>query len=173
MSSIEYKMFLGNKPATQDELDRFEDISVQQEVDMTWEARLQVPLCTDDKGNWTGESEKFLASFARVRVEVKVGDADFVPLIDGPVATTESDMSGEPGRSILTLVVRDDSVYLHRDEKVENFGKKSISDIAMSILKRPQQISKAEVESVDAPPPSSVVACPSRTSIGFRWPAFV
>ncbi len=157
MATIQYSLFLGNQPATQDQLDRFEDITVQQEVDMAWEARLQVPLQTDAQGNWTGESEAFLESFQRVRVEVQVGNADWVPLIDGPVASTESQMSGDPSQSILTLIVRDDSVYLHRDERVSNFGTQSITDIALSILTRPPQITQAEVDTVDAAPPGSVV----------------
>lgn len=72
MADIEYRIFFNNKPATREQLDRVEEIIVEQEVDMAWEARVKIPICVDDKGNWEGQDEDFLASFSRVRLEIKL-----------------------------------------------------------------------------------------------------
>ncbi len=151
MPATEYKLFLDDKPAKQEHLDRFEDISVQQEVDMAWEARLQLPLCVDENGKWSGEDEDFLAAFKRVRIEVKVGDGEFSPLIDGPIVGSDSKMGSAPAESILTLIVRDDSVYLHREETVESFENKSDGDIARQIFQQAEHIDSLDVESTPAP----------------------
>ena len=58
---------------------------MEQEVDKAWEARIEIPICVDENGNWTGEDEDFMRSFSRGRVEIKIGDDPFVPLVDGPI----------------------------------------------------------------------------------------
>ena len=82
MADIVFKVFFGDKAATRDQLDRLEDITVEQEQDVAWGASVKIPICTDEKGNWADADEKFFASFSRVRVEIKVGDGPFTPLID-------------------------------------------------------------------------------------------
>ena len=44
MGCCQYRMYLNGAAATTAQLARFEDITVEQEMDMAWEARLQVPL---------------------------------------------------------------------------------------------------------------------------------
>jgi hypothetical protein len=123
-------MFFGNEAADQERLDLFEEITVNQEVDMMWEARLSMPVVMDAKGKWSGESEAFLQPYARVRVEVSVGGKAFVPLIDGPITEVVAPRQREPGASVVTLVVNDDSVFLDREEAVERFEDVPDSDIA-------------------------------------------
>ena len=71
MADIVFKVFFGDKAATRDQLDRLEDITVEQEQDVAWGASVKIPICTDEKGNWADADEKFFASFSRVRVEIK------------------------------------------------------------------------------------------------------
>jgi hypothetical protein len=80
-----------------------------------------------------------------------------VALIDGPIAGYESEMSGDPGRSVMTLQVRDDTAYLHRKAQVQNFGRRAISDVALELLTTPPSIREAEADVVGGPPPSSIV----------------
>lgn len=134
MPTVEYRMFFDNDPADQETLDRFEEIVVEQEVDMMWEARLQIPVCVDDKGHWDGEKESFVQPYTRVRVEVKVGDRPFVPLIDGPITEVHNPRDSMPGQSSVTLVVHDDSVLLHQEESVERYEQGNDSDIARQIF---------------------------------------
>src|SRR5688572_9409818 len=124
MAATRYRVYFDNTAATREQLDCVEDITVEQEIDMAWEARLQIPVAVDDKGNWKDENEGFKKSFSHVLVEVNVWEDPFVPLIDGPIVAHESNKSPEPGQSSITLVVRDDSVYLNREENLVRFENK-------------------------------------------------
>jgi hypothetical protein len=150
MAEIEYRMFFNDEPATQEQLDRVEDITVEQEADMAWEARVEIPVRLDEQGNWQGEDEDFTRPFARVRVEIRTGDGDFVPLIDGPIAGSDTDRNSAPGQSTLRLIVRDDSAYLNRQETVSRFEGMSDSEIAEQIYGDFDCIASTEVESTPA-----------------------
>ena len=150
--SLRYRLVLDGEPAGQDDLDRFETITVEQEVDMAWEARLETPVCLDAEGRWTGDQAEFMKSFARVRVELSVDDGPFAPLIDGPVVGRDSRRSAEPGRSMVTLVVHDDSAYLNREESLERFENMADDEIAERIFNEAEQIAEADVEPTPPPP---------------------
>ena len=146
MPAVRYRMYFDDEPATRDQLGRVEEISVDQEVDMAWEARLRIPVCTSAKGSWDGEDEEFLQSFARVRIEVKVGDRDWEPLIDGPIVGSDRRMSSEPGQSALLVIVHDDSAYLNHDEEIRSFQNMSDHEIARQVLSDVTQIGSVAVE---------------------------
>ncbi len=151
MGCTEYRLFLNGTAATADQLARFENISVEQEMDMAWQAQMDVPLCTDEQGNWTGESEAFLQGLSRVRVEIRFLSGDWVPLIDGPIAHVDYKMFGQPGKSMLKLSVFDDSFYLHRDETVNLYQNLSDDQIAEQLYQAVQQIASTDTDSVPAP----------------------
>jgi hypothetical protein len=144
MPAVSYRMYVDDQPAARDQLDRVEEINVDQEVDMAWEARLRIPVCTSPDGAWNGEDEPFLQPFTRVRIEVRIGERDWTPLIDGPVVGSERRMSGEPGQSALVIIVRDDSVYLDRDEEIDSFQNMSDHEVARQVL-----VDAAHIHSVD------------------------
>ncbi|MEW6417495.1 MAG: hypothetical protein AB1480_05160 [Nitrospirota bacterium] len=153
MPGIEYRIFFDNNPATREQLDRVEEITVEQEVDMAWEARLEIPIRVDENGNWTGEDEDFMASFSRVRIEIKIGDRSFVPLIDGPIAGSDSPMHSEPGQSSITLNVHDDSTFLNREERISRFENMLDHEVARQIFGEFEQIASTDIE--DTPSPGS------------------
>ena len=99
---------------------RIEEIEVTQEMDAFWEARLRMAMCLDAerRAGSTGPATS-AAPFSRVRVELDIGDGSFAPLIDGPLVSVDAALDSQPGRSTATMVVRDDSAFLHRDEEVE------------------------------------------------------
>src|SRR4051812_9716862 len=99
MPDAAYRLFFENTPATRDQLDQVQEITVEQQIDMAWEARFVIPICTDENGKWSSEKDPHLAEFHRIRLEVRVGDGKFVALIDGPVVGTDRQMSSEPGQS--------------------------------------------------------------------------
>ena len=146
MPDIQYRVFFDNDSATREQLDSIEEITVEQEVDMAWEARITIPMCVDEDGNWQGEDEDFMRSFARVRVEIKIGDTLFVPLIDGPIVGFDSQASSEPGQSSITLLVHDDSVYLNREETVSRFENLLDHEIANQIFQQFEEITSTDVE---------------------------
>jgi hypothetical protein len=152
MPATLYRLYLDDAPASRAQLDLVEKITVEQELDIAWEARLEVPICTDDSGAWSDESASLLMQVRRVRVEVKLGDDDWVALIDGPIVTIESAMSATPGQSTATIVVNDDSFYLAREEKQDRFDGMLDSEVADQLFRDATQIADTEIERTDAPP---------------------
>ena len=135
MPDILFRLFFNDESADQKQLDRIEEITVEQEVDAVWEAKILFPICIDESGNWKGEDEDIMDAFSRVRVEIKVGGDSYIPLIDGPVVGYDSKMESEPGKSSITLLVQDDSVFLNRKDAVMPFEKKKDHEIAERIYK--------------------------------------
>lgn len=134
MGAIEYKLFISGVSATQEQLDRIDEITVDQAVDRAWEARIKIPVCLNDDGSWDGEGEPWTRSLTPIRIEVNAGDGNFVPLIDGPVVGYESERSAIPGKSINTIVVHDDSVLLNREATVDVRTGVTDSDIATQLF---------------------------------------
>lgn len=134
MGGMCFRLYLDDKAATQDQLDQVDEIVVDQEMDRTWQARLQILMSTDDKGNWKGAHPTFVTGFARIRIEVDPGDGTFQALIDGPIIGTDTAMQSEPGQSRQTVLVHDDSVLLNRDERAHLLGKKSDDQVAKDLF---------------------------------------
>jgi hypothetical protein len=146
MTATRYRLYFDDEPATREQLDEVEEIRVEQEIDMAWEARLEVPVCVDEKGNWKGENKAFMQPFSRVRAEVKVGDRPYVSLIDGPIVAHDSNKSPQPGQSSITLIVRDDSVYLNREEEISSFEGRPDHEIAEELFGGVPQIASTEID---------------------------
>ena len=127
-------MFLDNAPATEEQLAVFGAIRIDQGIGMATEAEIDVPAGTDEGGTWQYFEDAFVQPFARVRVEIKVGEGEYIALIDGPVVAQRFQLEATPEASQLTLVVHDDSVLLNRDEAVVVFEDKSASDIAEQLF---------------------------------------
>jgi hypothetical protein len=152
MPSVKYRLFFNNISATQEKLDRFEDITVSQGMGTAWEAQLQMPIVTDEKGRWLGEADRFIADFNPVRIEVQVGDGDFVPLIDGPILGSQRELNAEPGRSLLTIRVQDDSYYLNQEEKQYHFERLRDDEIATRLFQEfPGVIKERKIDPTPTP----------------------
>ena len=156
MAGASFRMFFGERPATVEELERVEAITIEQEMEMAWEARIRMVLCLDDKGRWKHQPDSFARPFSRVRVEVKQGAGDFVPLIDGPVAGFAAEMASDPGQSIVNLVVRDDSVLLNREESIEVFENRVDSDLADEMFGRTPTVTGRDIQPTTNTPPVTV-----------------
>jgi hypothetical protein len=160
MATIEYTVFFDSKQADQTLLDKVDEVKVVQQVDQAWEARLKIPVAVNSDGKWDGEEETWMRPYNRVRVEVKVGDAAPVALIDGPVVGFEGERSAQPGKSIVTIVVHDDTAFLNRDDELALYQTGTDSDIAREIFSQANDIQgPIEIDPVPAQPdnPSSVV----------------
>ena len=134
MAKAAFRIYFDNTPASAEQLARFTEIRVDQGIGVAAEAELDLPVATDDSGLWSDIEEDFAQPFARVRIEVQVADADFLPLIDGPVVGNRYEMKASPDQSRMTLVVHDDSVLLNRDEKVVLFEDMAPQDIVSSLF---------------------------------------
>ena len=153
MPDIAYRMFFNDECATREELDRVEEIVVEQEVDMAWEARITLPIGADEQGIWDIEDDPLVAPFARIRVEIKVGDRPWVALIDGPIVAQDSRMSPQPGESTIIAVVNDDSALLNQQEVTVLFEEKSDKAIAEELFATEgEHIASTEVDETPPPP---------------------
>lgn len=132
--NAEFKVFYDNTAATKEMLDEIDEITVEQQIDRVWEARIKIPVSMNDEGVWEDEENPRYREFTRVRIEVRIGEGDFVPLIDGKTVRSNPDHNASPGRSSVTLVVQDDSVLLHREDEVRRYEAAADSDIAQEIF---------------------------------------
>ncbi|WP_017296920.1 hypothetical protein [Nodosilinea nodulosa] len=146
----EYRLYFNHTPATREQLDLVESITVEQAVDMAWEARLEIPIGTDEQGQWRLENEDIFAEFTPVRIELRVGNGAFVPLIDGPIVDVEHDQQTEPGQSMMTVVVQDDSVFLNREDRIFRFDELLDHEIAEELFDIPQ-IATTDIDQTPAP----------------------
>lgn len=127
-------MFLDNAAATPEQMGLFRTIRVDQAIGMATEAELEMELLLDDTGTWVDFAQAFTEPFSRIRIEVRIDEGDFVPLIDGPMIAQRMEMSASPDDSKLTLVVQDDSVKLNQIETVTVFDEMTASDIATQLF---------------------------------------
>lgn len=153
----EFKVFYDGTAATKEQLDEIEEIVVEQEVGRVWEARIKIPVCVSDAGAWEGEDAANRVEFGRVRVEARIGDGDFVPLIDGRVVGQDAQRSQAPGSSSITLVVHDDSALLHREAESVSFAGKTDSEIATTIFQSAALGGASDVEDTPANPDTNAV----------------
>jgi hypothetical protein len=158
MPTVEYKVFFDNESATQEQLDKIEEITVEQQINMAWEARLMIPICVNSDGKWEGEEEAWMKPYSRVRVEVRIGEGDFAPLIDGPVVGNDSERSSIPGKSVITLVAHDDSALLHREDEVQRYEAGSDSEIAEQIFSDANLGGSIEIDSTPPHPDNPAAA---------------
>ncbi|MCY1204658.1 hypothetical protein D9M72_161900 [compost metagenome] len=153
MAEQRFRVWFGESAASEDQLRRIEDIEVTQEMDAIWEARMRMVLCLDANGAWLHWPGDTSEPFSRVRIELDIGDGRFIPLIDGPLVSIDAALDSQPGRSTATLVVRDDSAFLNRDEETEPpFEHRSASDLAEELFGRFSQIADTRIDSTDATP---------------------
>jgi hypothetical protein len=153
MACAQYRFYLGDQNATTQQITTFETMTVHQEMDNSWTATVEIPLCTDSQGNWTGETESYLQPLNRVRVEVSLQGGPYVPLIDGPIVAVNHDLHMEPGQSMATVEVQDDGFLLHRDESVKVYPGMTDDQIAQQIFNDNNDITVSN--QVDLVPPSN------------------
>ena len=149
--TIYYRLFFNNNPATREQLDLVEEITVEQEIDMIWEARIQILIATDDRGNWRGADAEIFSEFTQVRIEIQIGDGAFIPLIDGPIVELSDRISSEPSQSMTTVIVQDDSVHLNREDEILPFENLLDHEIASQLFGEVEQITSTEIETTPAP----------------------
>ena len=153
MPEQRFRVWFGDRAASEAELRRIEEIEVTQEMDAFWDAHIRMALSLDAAGAWTGWPGDSTAPFSRVRVEFDIGTGRSAPLIDGPLVSIDADLDSQPGQSTATMVVRDDSAFLNRDEEVEPpFENRRHSEIVDELFARFAQIRDTRVEPTDANP---------------------
>ncbi|MEQ9498472.1 MAG: hypothetical protein RIT81_16475 [Deltaproteobacteria bacterium] len=146
----QFRIYLDDRPAPPEFMDAIASVVVEQEIDLAWEARIEIPDCQNDAGEWSKATQLGLADIARVRIEVKVADT-FEALIDGPVVGADGDLDSEPGQSAQILRVHDDSVLLNRDIEPTRWENKTDSEIADAIFARYPALTTRRVDPTPTP----------------------
>lgn len=129
-------IYFDNNPADEKILGSIGEIKVDQAIGMAAEAELQMSIGADATGRWSGMEEDFAQPFKRVRVEVKIQNNGFVPLIDGAIVGQDFELSATPNNSKMVLVVQDDSILLNQDEEVELYENKTPDEIAQQLFQK-------------------------------------
>jgi len=133
--SEEYSIMFGDRSVDLEELDNISDVTIEQTLDMIWEAKVTMSINMDEKGLWNIENKEFAYPQSRFRFEVKRGNS-FVVLIDGPIVNIDADMNSEPGQSSMTLTIYDDSILLDNKQEFLHYHNKKDSEIALEIYKK-------------------------------------
>lgn len=153
MGAASFRIWFGERAASEAELRRVEEIEVIQEMDAFWEARIRMALCLDERGAWLHWPGERLQPFSRVRIELDPGDGRHTPLLDGPLAAIDAGLDAQPGRSTASMIVRDDSAWLDRDEAVAPpFVRRRDSDIAREVFEGFAQIRSTRIDATALEP---------------------
>lgn len=149
MPVSEYKMYLDNAPADDEQLNLFSRIKVDQGIGMATEAEIEIPVGMNEAGVWSVLEDDFAQPFKRIRIEVKIRDGNFVPLFDGPVIAQRFELAGAPNISKLLLTAQDDSVLLNLEEQIEVYENKSPDEIAQQLFS--DKGLSTDIDSVEVP----------------------
>jgi len=152
MAITEFRVYFNNTAATAEQLALIDEIRVDQAIDMVTEAQITVPLGSGASGDWPGVLDETIQPLSRVRVEVLVGDGEFVALIDGLVIAQRFELGGGPNESQGVIVINDDTAMMNRSDRARLFEDMSPEDIARQVF--------AEY-SIDAETDNSGVGSPS------------
>lgn len=149
---IEYKVWIGGKIADDKFYSMIETITVEQGIDLATEARVELEMCADDQGKWSGIAASYSKTWTRLRLEVRNQTSTWVPLIDGPIVTWHASMSGEPGQSTVTIVAHDDTAYLNIYAMREVFEDDTDEDVIDTMFDRVDSITDVEVDPLPPQP---------------------
>jgi hypothetical protein len=155
MPDLSFRVYFADSPASVEDLLDIEEITVEQQEDAAWEARLVLSHCLDERGNWARQGDLRLRSRTQVRIELKIGSDDFKPLIDGPIVGIHTAMDSRPGRSTATIVVHDNSAWLNLESKpVVTTGKsdEEIARLLFGLSQGPQLAQQIEIPVRGSPP---------------------
>lgn len=153
----EFRVYYGNTLATQAQHDAIEEIVVEQEIGKAWEARIKIPVCIREDGSWDGERDEAYAEHARVRVEARIGEGEFIALIDGRFEVQNPVYSTSPGLSMVTLVAHDDTSLLHRQAESASFSGQSDRQIINTIFDTAALGEVPDIDELPARPDTTVV----------------
>ena len=146
-----FRLFLGGEPADAAALARVERVSVAQGIGMAAEARLTIPIGRDESGDWPAILEDQFEPGEAIRIEVAPDGAEFSPLIEGRVVGQSVALGAGPGESAATVVARDASAFMNRDERARRFDDMAPEDIAAQIFGEHGLRAQTEASGVGAP----------------------
>jgi hypothetical protein len=152
MTEFKYRVYFENEPIRPELMQNLEEIIVEQEMDMAWEARLVFNIILEDSGYWSTETNELLRIYSRIRIEIQSSNSSYIPIIDGPIVNYEYFLNSEPGGSTVTVIVHDDSVFLNLNDEVVKYDDMLDHEVVQDIFNRFSQISDTDIENTPRPP---------------------
>lgn len=149
---VEYKVWIGGKIVDDQLYSMIETIVVEQGIDLATEARVELEMCADDQGSWSGVADAYANTWTRLRIEVRNQTSTWVPLIDGPIVSWDASMSSEPGQSTITLIAHDDTAYLNLDAQRQVFEGRTDEDVIYDLFDDIDPITDVIVEDLPKQP---------------------
>lgn len=131
---LSVKLWLDNKPVEDTFYTMIETVTVEQGIDLACEAHLELEMCADETGAWSGPTDSYATPWKRLRLEIRNQTSEWIPLIDGAVVSWDAQMSGEPGQSTFTLIARDDTETLNQVARIATYEDTTDKDLIAQIL---------------------------------------
>jgi hypothetical protein len=146
VSGVEYRFFVDGQPASRQLTTAIEQVEVSQLTSAPWEAQLVIPACMNGRGQWDRETEDYVSGRTRFRIEVRARGT-WHPLIDGITTGADLAMSGDPGRSSITVRVQDATDELERDRAPRTFGaERAVVDVVRELLQNRTYLEEAQID---------------------------
>jgi phage protein D len=132
---ISYSLKVAGQPADPQLIDAIRTVEVEDHARLADVARLRVATAIADRGaSWSVLDEPICDRLANVKIAVRLGGESETPLIDGYVMDVRAELSANPARSTIEIVVMDATVLMDLEEKVKAWPDQSDSAIATSVF---------------------------------------
>ncbi len=131
MPAVSYSLLIDGVPASPELLGVIQEIEVEDHAEMADMLRIRLSTAVNESGSgWTLLDDGLFTRLANIKILVTVASGNAETLIDAQVIENETDLSNEPGESILEVVAMDPTVLMNLEEKVRPWPNMADSDIA-------------------------------------------
>jgi phage protein D len=135
MPQISYALLVDGSPVDAEVLAAIRQIDVEDHAELADIMRLAVGIgVREDGAGWTVLDDDLFSRLRRLTVTVAVGSGQAETLLHAHVVETRTELSGQPGQSVLRVVALDPSVRMHLEEKVRAWPDMTDADIASQVF---------------------------------------
>jgi phage protein D len=133
--AISYTLTVNGNPASAAVLNAVKRIEMEDHAWMADMLRLRLAVAIKEDGSgWTLLDDELFTRLARLKLSVTVGSGPATPLIDAYVIEVDTEFSGDPNASQLTVTAMDPTVLMHLEERVKAWSNQKDSDVASAIF---------------------------------------
>jgi phage protein D len=135
---VSFALSVNGNPASTALLSAVKQIEVEDHAVMADMLRLQLAVAVRQDGSgWTLLDDALFTRLAHLQLSVTVGSGSATPLINAYVVEIDTQFSGDPEGSLLSVVAMDPTVLMHLEEKVKPWPNMMDSDVASAIFSDP------------------------------------
>jgi phage protein D len=133
--AVAYTLLADGVPASPDLLEVIQEIEVEDHAQMADMVRIRLSTAVDGAGSgWTVLDDDLFARLTKIKIVVTVGSGPAETLIEAHVIEHQSELSNEPGESVVEVVAMDPTVLMNLEEKVRPWPNMADSDIAAVVF---------------------------------------